>query len=275
MRKSKASRIARIIVVALSSCLLATSWSIGGSSAGLGPEAPAVSDRDLLITWDQADPVPQQIKQASPEKKAEEVYKSIQIFKGLPASVVMGAMEKISGFLGVDCDHCHVMGEFEKEDVPQKEETRRMFRMVGTISRELNTNRVTCYTCHRGHARPEPISAELQARSEEAMKKGAENRRPAVEAFKNIQILKGVTAGELNATMADFSSSLGVDCTFCHDLSGFDKDTRPQKITARKMLKMTTVVAREHFGGKSPVNCYTCHRGQIQTPATAAEESKK
>jgi hypothetical protein len=213
----------------------------------------------------------QETKPAKPEQRAEEVYKSIQIFKGLPASVVMGAMEKISGFLGVDCDHCHVMGEFDKEDKKQKEETRLMFRMVRTIGRELNSNRVTCYTCHRGHARPEPVPSELQASSEEAMKKAGEKRRPAEEAFKNIQSLKGVSAGELGVIMSSFTSALGVDCAFCHELSGFDKDTKPQKIIARKMLDMTGVVAREHFGGRSPVNCYTCHRGQTQPPATAKE----
>jgi hypothetical protein len=263
------SRVVRIVVLASAACLFVASWLTVGSSARSGAGPQRLTERRATLTvsgeWYQ----PQQTKSAAPEKKAEEVYKSIQTFKGLPASVVMGAMEKISGFLGVDCDHCHVMGEFEKEDKAQKEQTRMMFRMVRTIGRELNSSRVTCYTCHRGHARPDPVPADLQARSEEAMKKAGENRKPAGEAFKNIQMLKGATAGELTAIMSDFTAALGVDCTYCHDMGGFDRDSKPQKVAARRMLKMTGAVATEHFGGKTTVTCYTCHRGHLQPPSSA------
>jgi len=274
MIKSKASRITRMLVLITAIFLLIAIQVTGDSRAGSRVEARSMSDRGAALSWYQTKPGSQETKPANPEKKAEEVYKSIQLFKGLPASVVMGAMEKISGFLGVDCDHCHVMGEFDKEDKKQKEETRLMFRMVRTISRELNTNRVTCYTCHRGHARPEPGPKELQDKSEEAAKQTADNRRPAEQAYKNIQVLKGMTAGELTLVMSNFSSALGVDCTFCHDMTGFDKDTKAQKITARKMLNMTSAVAREHFGGRSPVDCYTCHRGKPQPLSTAADVKK-
>ena len=269
MIKSRTSRITRTLVL-ITGIVWLISVELTGSRTGSGADVRAASDESATLIWDQAKPASQESKPAVPEKRAEEVYKSIQTFKGLPASVVMGAMEKISGFLGVDCDHCHVMGEFDKEDKKQKEETRLMFRMVNTISRELNTNRVTCFTCHRGQARPEPGPAELRANSEEASNQTAD-RRPAEEAFKNIQVLKGMPAGQLTSVMSNFTSALGVDCTFCHDMTGFEKDTKPQKVAARKMLNMANVVAREHFGGRSPVGCYTCHRGTTRPLSTAAE----
>jgi photosynthetic reaction center cytochrome c subunit len=271
MIESRASRITRTLVL-ITAIVWLISDHLTGSRAGARADVRSISDRRVAMIWHQAKPVSQEAKPH--EKKAEEVYKSIQIFKGLPASAVMGAMEKISGFLGVDCDHCHVMGEFDKEDKKQKDQTRLMFRMVSTISRELNTNRVTCFTCHRGQARPEPEPAELRGRSEEPSKQTAEDRRPAEEAFRNIQVLKGMPAGQLTSVMSDFSSALGVDCTFCHDMTGFEKDTKPQKITTRKMLNMASAVAREHFGGKSPIGCYTCHRGKTQPVSTAAEIKK-
>jgi hypothetical protein len=93
---------------------------------------------------------------AQQEKPAEEVYKNIQIFKGLPAPGVMRAMNFFTRSLGVDCTHCHVPGEFEKDDKPAKQTARKMYRMVRLVMKELGTNNVSCYTCHRGQ--PQPVS---------------------------------------------------------------------------------------------------------------------
>lgn len=91
------------------------------------------------------------------EQTAEQVYKNIQVFKGVPASRLMQGMTRISQFLGVDCAHCHVPNEFEKDDKPAKQTARKMFELVRTINTTLNTNSVTCYTCHRGKAKPESL----------------------------------------------------------------------------------------------------------------------
>ena len=74
----------------------------------------------------------------------------------------------------------------------------------------------SCYTCHRGHTEPERMPAEMRAKADEENKKADEDKRPVEEAFKNIQSLKGMTAGRLMATMNSFTRSLGVDCAFCH-----------------------------------------------------------
>jgi hypothetical protein len=74
--------------------------------------------------------------------------------------------------------------------------------------------------------------------------------------------------------MADFTSALGVDCTYCHVPDGFDKENKPAKDTARRMLNMSAVVEKEYFNGKSPVSCATCHRREKQPPSNASGQSR-
>lgn len=66
--------------------------------------------------------------------------------------------------LGVNCAHCHVSGEWDKEDKPTKQITRDMMAMVNTINNDLlkkiknlksATPIVNRTTCHRGQVKPE------------------------------------------------------------------------------------------------------------------------
>src|SRR4030095_4026147 len=75
---------------------------------------------DEIANLTQDKPAPSQ------DKPAEETYKNIQIFKGLPSSGVMRAMNFFTRSLGVDCTHCHVPGEFEKDDKAAKQTARKM-----------------------------------------------------------------------------------------------------------------------------------------------------
>ncbi len=71
-------------------------------------------------------------------------------------------MTNLTKWLGVECAHCHVPGEFEKDDKPAKQRTREMFGMVRAIGGEYfkNGNPVTCWTCHRGSPKPESLPAQ-------------------------------------------------------------------------------------------------------------------
>lgn len=214
----------------------------------------------------------------SQEKPAEEIYKNIQMFKGLPASGVMRAMTFFTRSLGVDCTHCHVAGEFEKDDKPAKMTARKMYAMVQLGNKVLGSNRVSCYACHRGRVQPESAPDSLKAEMEEMRKKGEQDQRPAEQVYKNVQTLKGVPAGRWMMIMTMFSKSLGVDCTHCHVPGEFEKDDKPAKQTARKMLGLTGAIAREIYKGPTSINCYTCHRGAIEPvsfpPASAAPKAE-
>lgn len=91
----------------------------------------------------------------------------------------------------------------------------------------------------------------------------------ADQRFKNIQIFKNLPAAQLDPTMAFISGSLGVRCSYCH-VNQFDKDDKPQKIAARRMIQMVLDINKGNFNGQSAVTCYTCHRGKpspVSVPA--------
>lgn len=84
----------------------------------------------------------------------------------------------------------------------------------------------------------------------------------AEQKFKNIQIFKGLPAVQLDPTMAFISGSLGVKCNYCHVTSSFDKDDKPTKLTARRMIQMVRDLNKGSFNGQGAVSCFTCHRGK-------------
>jgi len=94
-----------------------------------------------------------------PPQMAEEVYRNIQIMKGVPAQRIPGVMNNLTRWLGVECAYCHVMGQFEKDDKPPKQAARKMFGMVRAIGKDYfdGSNPVTCWTCHRGAAKPQSL----------------------------------------------------------------------------------------------------------------------
>ena len=91
----------------------------------------------------------------------------------------------------------------------------------------------------------------------------------AEQVYKNIQVFKGLPAAELEPTMAFISGSLGVKCNHCH-MNPFDKDDKPAKQTARKMIRMVFEVNKGSFNGDKAVSCFTCHRGRPQPVSVPA-----
>ncbi len=88
--------------------------------------------------------------------------------------------------------------------------------------------------------------------------------KPAEEAYKNIQMLKGVPAERLPVIMGLFTRSLGVNCAHCHVAGDFASDSKPAKQTARKMYDMVNTTNRDSFGNSGVVTCWTCHRGGVK-----------
>lgn len=108
-----------------------------------------------------------------------------------------------------------------------------------------------------------------QARSQQKGGAPPSNEGKTVEQVKkNIQVLKGLPASQLTMVMNYFASSLGVKCEHCHviDTTGWymEKDDKPAKATARKMIQMVMDVNAKDFEGRHAVTCYTCHRGSTE-----------
>ena len=93
-------------------------------------------------------------------KLAEQQFKNIKVFKGIPADQVIPAMEFITASLGVECEFCHVRQEhgmaFDKDDKKPKEVARKMIEMMTAINKDNfeGKREVTCNTCHHGAAHP-------------------------------------------------------------------------------------------------------------------------
>src|ERR1044072_5188556 len=93
---------------------------------------------------------------------------------------------------------------------------------------------------------------------------GTAQEKTTEQVYKNIQVLKGVPASQLDAVMASFTGSLGVRCSHCHTPGQFEKDDKTPKQTARKMIRMVFELNKGSFDGRGAVACVTCHRGQTR-----------
>jgi hypothetical protein len=116
--------------------------------------------------FDQTQKLAELMKQiaGNENQPAEQVFKNIQMFKGVPAGRLLRIMELgYSRSLGVNCTHCHVVDQWDKDDKPTKPIAREMAKMAQTINNDLLKNIknlkgpnpiVNCTTCHRGQTKP-------------------------------------------------------------------------------------------------------------------------
>jgi photosynthetic reaction center cytochrome c subunit len=89
----------------------------------------------------------------------------------------------------------------------------------------------------------------------------ATESKTADQVYKNIVQLKGTPADQLMPAMQVISSSLGVQCSFCHVAGKAELDDKPAKKTAREMMAMVASINKGTFGGRQQVSCYSCHHG--------------
>src|SRR5215472_16338159 len=102
-----------------------------------------------------------QAAQAPRPQMAEEVFKNVQVLKGIPVDEFMDTMGMFSAALSLNCIDCHTaesVGTWDKfaDETPLKQTARRMVQMVNELNRAnfKGVRSVTCYTCHHGDLRP-------------------------------------------------------------------------------------------------------------------------
>jgi photosynthetic reaction center cytochrome c subunit len=124
------------------------SWAFVVATACMLPLSPAICQ-----------PAPQEKPQM-----AEEIFRNIQVMKGIPVNQFMDTMGFFSAALGLNCTGCHVAESLQNldkfaEDIPRKRMARQMIRMVDGMNKANFGGRraLTCYTCHRGTQVPETI----------------------------------------------------------------------------------------------------------------------
>ncbi|HVT60852.1 MAG TPA: c-type cytochrome [Thermoanaerobaculia bacterium] len=140
-------------------------WTRGSLPA----QAAATSQADAA-----AEPSPEEIQRerariaariaGHESEPADAVFKNIKVLRDIPAGRLLAIMEiGYAKSLGVNCAHCHVPYEWERDDKPQKQIAREMVRMSAAINQQylakikgLKSQRplVNCTTCHRGQVKP-------------------------------------------------------------------------------------------------------------------------
>ena len=103
----------------------------------------------------------------TPQEKtlmAEDVFKNVQVLKGIPVNQFMDTMGFFSAAIGLNCTGCHVAESLQDlskfaEDIPRKRMARNMILMVNNFNKTGFGGRraLTCWTCHRGTQAPEVI----------------------------------------------------------------------------------------------------------------------
>lgn len=108
-----------------------------------------------------------------PAPKAEEIYKDIEVFRGLPASDLIPAMQFMSASMGYKCTGCHEPNDYAAPH-PMKDEARRMVLLQRDINERHFDKRleVTCMTCHHKKEHPDsmPVPVNIKRRHQDLTK---------------------------------------------------------------------------------------------------------
>jgi hypothetical protein len=94
---------------------------------------------------------------------SDQVFKNVQVMKGIPVDQFMATMGFFSASLGMSCEDCHMADDRNwagfAADNARKRRARQMIQMMQKINAENFGGRqmVTCYSCHRGADAPRTI----------------------------------------------------------------------------------------------------------------------
>ena len=114
-----------------------------------------------------------------------------------------------------------------------------------------------------------PFALLCSAQAAQTGDKQADKPVTAGQKFKNVKVLKDLPADQLVPLMHQWNASLGVQCGFCHVVEttasgqhiGWEKDVKPEKAMARKMVLMTMKLNKTEKLLDNGATCYMCHHG--------------
>jgi len=192
-------------------------------------------------------------------------------------------MQSFNEALGVQCTYCHVQGDFAADSNPKKDIARKMIGMVRLIDTTFPSSvgvfpdgyhEVDCITCHRGSVKPEvKATSKFYNRGNSMGQNIATDDRFGV----SLKLLPSDThVHGAESLMGDFRDALNVDCNYCHGGGKSQEfDLNPRKDIARKMIMLVRQINSNFPGtgvyptGDQVVNCWTCHRGDVNPPNLA------
>jgi photosynthetic reaction center cytochrome c subunit len=246
--------------------------------------------------------------------RASQVYQNVQVLGHLSEGEFLRVMTAMTEWVSPEqgCAFCHNVENLADDSMYTKKVSRRMLQMTQHINANwashVGQTGVTCYTCHRGQPVPpniwfketghvaagsaaDPMGQNLGVKSSGYSSLPRDPLSALLNAAGTIRVA-GSTAlstekqGESIATtemtyslMNHMSSSLGVNCTFCHNTRSFSswEQSPPQRVTAFHGIRMSrdlnatyldplkATYPAERLGpeGDAPkASCATCHQGQ-------------
>lgn len=248
--------------------------------------------------------------------RASEVYENVQVLGNVSADEFNYIMAAITEWVSPEqgCNYCHNPANMASDEVYTKVVARKMLQMTQKVNADWQPHvadtGVTCWTCHRGNPIPEAYwtnTSASRSRGAAQVKRG-DNTPIAMTAYASlpatfaeqflanpadaVKIALGTDsmhpAGNTKTTMDaepvyslmnHMSTSLGVNCTFCHNTQNFKswKNSTPQRATAWHGIRMVGDLNKDYIttlkdvfpanrlgaeGDPFKVNCTTCHQGQ-------------
>lgn len=257
---------------------------------------------------------PPALDPASPDgPKAGAVYQNLKVLGNQSVGEFARLMTAMTNWVAPNegCVYCHDAVNFADDSKYTKVVARRMIEMTQHINADWKTHvagtGVTCYTCHRGNPVPQNVwfSAPAQEQAKRMTGNNAGQNSPSkaaawaslpydpftpyLQGSADIRVngVSALPAGNRHSIkqaeftyslMNHMSTSLGVNCTYCHNSRQFSswEESSPQRITAWHGIRMsrdlnvafmeplTGTFPRERLGVKgdvAKVNCTTCHQG--------------
>ena len=259
--------------------------------------------------------------------RAKDVYQNVKVLGNLSVGAFTRHMLSITQWVSPEagCTYCHNAQNFADDGKYTKVVARRMIQMTqnvnGNWQSHVGKTGVTCYTCHRGNPVPAqywyaPTPSKYTGGS--LADKSGQNQPMKTVGYSSLpydpftpyllnnqQILVNgnnalaMTGDKANRSsvkqaehtyglMMHMSSSLGVNCTYCHNTENWQSWARPQRGKAHYGIQMARQTNTEYMvsltdvfpanrkgpeGDVAKVNCATCHQGAYK-PLYGAQMAK-
>src|SRR3989441_2334556 len=218
------------------------------------------------------------VQNASQEKPllAEDVFKNVQVLKGIPVDDFLETMGVMAAALQFDCSDCHVGAGTDKvdwaADTPRKRTARRMVSMVATINRTNFGGRqmVTCWTCHRNRDKPlvTPVMATIYGtppfEPDDIVVQAPGG--PSAESIldKYIQVAGGAQRVAALTSFVGKGSSVG--------FGGFGGGGDVEIVAKAPDKRATIILFKEETGRGDQIRTYDGRAGWVRTPLNVLGE---
>ena len=256
--------------------------------------------------------IPASLPQLQVGPLAGAVYKNVQVLQNVRVGEFTRLMASMTTWVSPSqgCAYCHSLNNMAADTLYTKVVARRMLQMVQHINSgwtsHVAATGVTCYTCHRGN--PVPVNLFYTNNGQTragGLTEASVGKNSAIgpdhsslpydpytmflEHDTNIRVQStaALPAGDQQsikqtdwtyALMIHFSTSLGVNCTYCHNSRAWNdwNQSSPQRVTAWYGIRMARDLNINYLdklhdvfptyrlgaeGDAPKLNCATCHQG--------------